>query len=249
MKQILLFCLFLLTAGPAVLAQINPVPAGCGISFDYDNAGNRIKRYVCVDNIELQFRETTEDGQLTQKLDLEGMLSDAGFSEELEAEIEQLEALLSNPSTLDPQSEKSADQPKLELTKQNFGDLSDMLVFPNPTTVSFSVKGKDLHPAATLSLVDMTGRILLQRLPGRRNRYRCVPAAGGRLPGQPGLRKRPPPGNADQVRKTLSLFALQSNLMSMLNVTKRTKRLVSYPLLFRNPAIILSPVHSVVRIE
>ncbi|MEO1518787.1 MAG: T9SS type A sorting domain-containing protein [Bacteroidota bacterium] len=131
----------------------------CGISFDYDIAGNRIKRFLCLGVIELEFRTgKSNDSQLISTLDLEKSLE--GHSATLESEIEQLEALLRQPTNLDLTAD---DEETIELDKQNFSDLSDMIVFPNPTMSTFSIQGEGLHPEATVSIISMDGRILSQR--------------------------------------------------------------------------------------
>ncbi|MEO1628354.1 MAG: T9SS type A sorting domain-containing protein [Bacteroidota bacterium] len=162
MKKYLLFFAFLLIGSPAIFAQISPVPAGCGIRFSYDNAGNRVKRYVCLTQVELEYDRQGRTVQVSNEIDLEGMLSDIGFSEEMEAEIEKLEALLAQPGALDLLTEVDKDK-KVELTDENFQNLSDMILFPNPTMESFSIKGNGLSPEATVSIVDMNGRVLSQR--------------------------------------------------------------------------------------
>ncbi|MEO1518789.1 MAG: T9SS type A sorting domain-containing protein [Bacteroidota bacterium] len=139
---------------------LEPVSNDCGISFDYDNAGNRVKRYRCLNNLEPAFRtEMTEDGQLVNTLDLERTVR--GYSEVLESEIEQLEALLSQPSNLDL---KSNDKSVVALTDENFSSLATMVVFPNPTMSTFSIQGEGLNPEATVSIISMDGRILSQRV-------------------------------------------------------------------------------------
>ncbi|MEO1518794.1 MAG: T9SS type A sorting domain-containing protein [Bacteroidota bacterium] len=146
-------------------AQVTPVADNCGVSFDYDDAGNRIKRYYCVDRRRLQFEESTDE-QANRPIDLEGTLAQSPYSVGLEAEIEKLEALLSQPSHLDLQKEEVTENQLIELTDQNFSNLSDLLVFPNPTRTSFSIQGSELHPESTLSIVSMDGRVLTQRVLG-----------------------------------------------------------------------------------
>ncbi|MEO1516736.1 MAG: T9SS type A sorting domain-containing protein [Bacteroidota bacterium] len=161
MKKYLLFVACLLFASPAVLAQLT----GCGISFFYDAAGNRVERSICLTGLELRYGNQVTEEQLSQSLDLEGMLEEAGFSTSMEAEIEQLEALLSQPTALDLQAKSEENKPTA-LTQQNFQNLSDLLVFPNPTMESFSIRSADLPAEATLSIVDVNGRILSQRALG-----------------------------------------------------------------------------------
>ncbi|MEO1625762.1 MAG: T9SS type A sorting domain-containing protein, partial [Bacteroidota bacterium] len=153
---------FLLIGWSSLIAQIQP-PASinCGISFNYDNAGNRIKRYLCLNNVELQFSTETTEDQLTNTIDLEGPME--GYSDALESEIEKLEALLSQPSNLDL---KSTEDQSVALNDQNFSDLSSMVVFPNPTITNFSIQGEGLNPESTLSIISMDGKILSQRVLG-----------------------------------------------------------------------------------
>ncbi|MEO1516757.1 MAG: T9SS type A sorting domain-containing protein [Bacteroidota bacterium] len=162
MKNYFLLFFFLSMGWSGLFAQIQP-PASvtCGISFDYDNAGNRIKRYRCLFNVDPQFSTETTEDQLTNSLDLEGTLE--GYSNALESEIEKLEALLSKPSNLDLQS---TDDQVVELSSQNFSSLSDLVVFPNPTVESFSIQGEGLNPESTLSIINMSGQILSQRVLG-----------------------------------------------------------------------------------
>ncbi|MEO1627443.1 MAG: T9SS type A sorting domain-containing protein [Bacteroidota bacterium] len=164
MKNYLVF--FLLLSCTISWAQITPVSNSCGISFNYDNTGNRIRRYVCLNLVGLQYQETTQNEQLTSQLDLAETFKQAGFSEDLETEIEQLEALLSQPATLELDPSKKTTASDAALTKEKLGDLSEFVLFPNPTMSSFSVRGKDLRPQATLSIVSMDGRILRQLLLG-----------------------------------------------------------------------------------
>ncbi|MEO1518792.1 MAG: T9SS type A sorting domain-containing protein [Bacteroidota bacterium] len=160
MKNYFLLFFFLLIGWSSLTAQIQPPSSvTCGISFDYDNAGNRIKRYRCLNNVSMQFSTATTEDQATSVMDLEGTLN--GYSNALESEIEQLEALLSQPSKLDLTSD---DKNVVALTDDNFSDLSSMVVFPNPTTSNFSIQGEGLHPEATVSIISMDGRILSQRV-------------------------------------------------------------------------------------
>ncbi|MEO1627902.1 MAG: T9SS type A sorting domain-containing protein [Bacteroidota bacterium] len=46
---------------------------------------------------------------------------------------------------------------------ENFQDLSDLILFPNPTMSTFSIKDSGLSPEATVSILDMNARILSQR--------------------------------------------------------------------------------------
>ncbi|MEM9916727.1 MAG: T9SS type A sorting domain-containing protein [Bacteroidota bacterium] len=159
MRKFILF--FFLISCSALSAQLTPINS-CGISFDYDNAGNRVKRYICLENRPMRYTDATADEQATQRLDLQATMAE----EDIEKEILQLEALLSQPGALDLQS---SDQPKeqpIALTNQNFSDLSAMLVFPNPTMNSFSISGDRIDPTSTLSIVSMSGQVVLQRLIG-----------------------------------------------------------------------------------
>ncbi|MEO1626235.1 MAG: T9SS type A sorting domain-containing protein, partial [Bacteroidota bacterium] len=165
MKKYLLFIVFLLTCCSSIFAQVNPPLPSCGISFTYDDAGNRVKRFVCVNDTHLRFTEPTQDDQLTQTIDLKATLEDSGYSEEMESEIEKLEALLAQPAALE-MATSTENKQLLELTNQNFGSLSGMIVFPNPTMETFSIQGQGLQAEATVSIVDMSGRILSQRLLG-----------------------------------------------------------------------------------
>ncbi|MEO1516740.1 MAG: T9SS type A sorting domain-containing protein [Bacteroidota bacterium] len=162
MKKYLLFFAFLLMGGPTIFSQVSLPSNNCGIAFLYDASGNRIKRYLCTGEVELRYKDATQNELLSGTIDLEGMLREAGFSKQMEAEIEQLEALLSQPSSLDSQVEVD-EKTTLDLTEENFQDLSDMILFPNPTRSSFSIQAQGIPAAATLSIVDLNGRILSQR--------------------------------------------------------------------------------------
>ncbi|MEO1516761.1 MAG: T9SS type A sorting domain-containing protein [Bacteroidota bacterium] len=166
MKNYFLLFFFLWIGWSSLFAQVTPISNSCGINFSYDNAGNRIKRFVCLDNIELQFRKTTEEEQVAKPLDLEGMIAESGFSQQMETEIEQLETLLSQPSALDLQEKEAKKTKALALTDQNYANLSEMVVFPNPTLTTFSIQGQGLHPESTVSIVSMDGRVLAQRTLG-----------------------------------------------------------------------------------
>ncbi|MEO1628915.1 MAG: T9SS type A sorting domain-containing protein, partial [Bacteroidota bacterium] len=162
MKNYFLIFFFLLIGWSSLFAQLQPpTSTNCGISFNYDNAGNRIKRYLCLNNLPLQFSTETTEDQLTNVVDLEESLE--GYSDVLESEIEKLEALLSQPSKLDL---KSVDNQKFTLDDQDFSDLSSMVVFPNPTITNFSIQGEGLSPESTLSIISMDGQILSQRVLG-----------------------------------------------------------------------------------
>ncbi|MEO1516750.1 MAG: T9SS type A sorting domain-containing protein [Bacteroidota bacterium] len=164
MKNYFMLFFFLLIGWTGLVAQITPGGNNCGINFSYDNAGNRIKRFVCLGSMELQFRETTQTEQLGKSLDLQAMLLDAGYSQELETEIEQLESLLSHTNDLDLQKTEKAEP--LALTDRNFANLSDMVVFPNPAMTSFSIRADGLNPESTLSIISLDGRILRQQILG-----------------------------------------------------------------------------------
>ncbi|MEO1518797.1 MAG: T9SS type A sorting domain-containing protein [Bacteroidota bacterium] len=166
MKNYFLLFFFLLLGWNSLFAQLEPVSRECGISFNYDNAGNRIKRFVCMTSIDVEFRTTTEEEQASKPIDLEAMIAESGYSEELEVEIEKLEALLSQSSNLDLKADGATKNQLLELTDQNFSNLSDYVVFPNPAMTSFSIRGDGLNPEATLSILGMDGRVLSQRVLG-----------------------------------------------------------------------------------
>lgn len=167
MKNSFFLFFFLFLMGNGLNAQPKGLPtmtlsSNCGITFSYDDAGNRIRRSVCMSRIGLQFEEQLAEGAI-QTLDLEGMIAESGYSQSLEDEINHLENLLSQASELDLKSiDRSKDQ-QLELTDQHFANLANMVVFPNPTMNSFSIQGDQLNPEATLSIVGMDGRILSQR--------------------------------------------------------------------------------------
>ncbi|MEO1516759.1 MAG: T9SS type A sorting domain-containing protein [Bacteroidota bacterium] len=162
MKNYFLIFFFLSIGCFGLTAQIEPpASVSCGISFNYDNAGNRIKRYLCLENVGMEFSTKVVDGQLNQLLDLEGSLE--GYSDALEWEIEKLEAVLSQPAYLDLELVK---RQGVDSDQQNFSSLSDMVVFPNPTAANFSIRGEDLNPEATLSIISLNGQVLSQRALG-----------------------------------------------------------------------------------
>ncbi|MEO1516748.1 MAG: T9SS type A sorting domain-containing protein [Bacteroidota bacterium] len=159
MRNVILFFFFI--ACTSLSAQLPTSLTNCGIKFDHDSGGNRIKRYICLENRPMRYTDATED-QATQFLDLQATADEEG----LEKEILQLEALLSQPGALDLQSSDQANKEAIALTDQNFSDLSNMLVFPNPTMSSFSISGEGLNPESTLSVISMDGQILSQRVLG-----------------------------------------------------------------------------------
>ncbi|MEO1518785.1 MAG: T9SS type A sorting domain-containing protein [Bacteroidota bacterium] len=164
MKNYFLLFFFLSISWNSLSAQETPVGEEyCGVNFVYDNAGNRIVRLICLNNVELEYRTTAEEEELGKSIDLEKMMASSDFSEELEMEIEQLETLLSDPQALNLQEKDAKTKEAFPLTDQNFSNLSDLLVFPNPAMTSFSIRAEGLHPEATLSILSMDGRILSQR--------------------------------------------------------------------------------------
>ncbi|MEM9917272.1 MAG: T9SS type A sorting domain-containing protein [Bacteroidota bacterium] len=146
-KPFLLFALLLLVLGSG---QAQP----CGISFDYDNAGNRIKRYFCWGVIKTKYKTSGELTEMAPQVDLEKML---------ETEIEQLEKLLAHPKALELSAAEKEQLNSRISSHSNFQNLSDMIVFPNPTVEAFSIQGKDLDPASTVSVVSQKGEVLFQQ--------------------------------------------------------------------------------------
>lgn len=110
MKNTTLTLLFLVIA-MGLQAQVG-IP-DCGINFDYDNAGNRIKRYLC-----FQTSGLTQGDQET--LDREGWREEEGDIE----------------------------------------DLSNLVVFPNPTSGEVQIQTAGIDEYAKVFFLDASGRII-----------------------------------------------------------------------------------------
>ena len=108
----------------------------CGISFKYDNAGNRIKRYKCVGVVAISPPYT---------------LKTAGEQEQMQPTADQNIAGQSAPDIMKAELDQPAE------------DMSEMVVFPNPSPGIFNIRMDGIKPSAQVLLYDSKGSLVMQR--------------------------------------------------------------------------------------
>ncbi len=116
MKKIML----LLTLCFGIVALYSQSP---GVYYDYDDAGNRIKRYKCLMSANLE-KEDFVDWQTTD------------VSKESKVDFRDI---------------------------SKYTDISEMLVFPNPSAGVFEIRKNSIAPKAMVRLYDTSGKLVFKR--------------------------------------------------------------------------------------